>query len=242
MPHWGAERNHQLLEICYGSGRDHPQYAALHVDSGYFRLVYGRTSGWGTSVVLLPCIWSGGRYYQGARVKSQWQNEGDELVVSMSGTIAGLAVRCKVRLPPPDPAGRSASAKVNVTTSGAVRLDDRPGEAFKPVMLSSMWEPVPGMWDAREARADDQLFSLPNGGWVIRPPVVADEFSLIGGTSIWKVNAPTVTIHFDRPLAVTGWVVPDSNPNDDNLALWCASDRVLPAWSYTISSTSPSLL
>jgi len=237
MTHWSANRNHRLVEMSYGSGRDHPQYAALHTDSGYFRLVNGPSSGWGTSVVLLPCLWSRGRYYQGAPVDAQWRNEGDDLVVSVTGTIAKLTVRGEVRLPPPDPEGRSASARVTMTASGTVELDNRPGEAFKPVMLSSMKLTAPDMWDARSARAGSDHIIIPPAGWMIRPPVVTDEFALIGGTSTWKKNAPTITIHLDRKLPITGMVTPDANPNDDNLAFWCAFDRVLPEWSYTITAT-----
>jgi hypothetical protein len=52
------------------------------------------------------------------------------------GTISSLTVQIELRLSPP--AQDSISADVDVNVDGDVALDDRPGEAFKPMMLSSM--------------------------------------------------------------------------------------------------------
>src|SRR2546423_624850 len=126
MPEWNANSHQQILEICYGIGSHHPQYAALHLDSGYFRLVYGEESGWGTSVSLLPCLWTGGRYYQGAAVQAKWQPGGADLMVSITGEIGGLSVEGEVRIGAPDPSGRSAVAEVSMRCRGDVTLDRRP--------------------------------------------------------------------------------------------------------------------
>jgi hypothetical protein len=85
------------------------------------------------------------------------------------------------------------------------------------------------MWDAREASADSRTFSIPNGGWIVEPPVVASVFALRGGTSAWKSNAPTLEVVLDRRLEITGWVTESSDPNDDNVAYWAAASRVIPA-------------
>lgn len=71
---WLVRQRGTILEIACGSGSYFPQYAALHLDSGYFRMVYSPRSGWGTSVILMPAFWSGGRYYQGAPVTVSWRH------------------------------------------------------------------------------------------------------------------------------------------------------------------------
>jgi len=49
--------------------------------------------------------------------------------------------------------GIAPQAKVNASTSGSVLIDSRPGEAFKPVFLSSM-RVSDTQWDARAAVVD----------------------------------------------------------------------------------------
>ncbi len=55
---WSVSQNGTLLEIAYGSGTSFPQYAALDLNSSYFRMIYSSSAGWGTSVILLPVYWS----------------------------------------------------------------------------------------------------------------------------------------------------------------------------------------
>ena len=43
-PRWVVSPKETVLEIAYGSGTKTPQYGALHLDSGYFRLVPGSDS------------------------------------------------------------------------------------------------------------------------------------------------------------------------------------------------------
>lgn len=65
----------------------------------------------------------------------------------VSGNIGGLQVSLEVRLSPP--AGYGLTARVRTTSvTGNVALDNRPGEAFKTVMLSSM-RVSSTQWDAR---------------------------------------------------------------------------------------------
>jgi len=220
-----------ILQIAYGTGTDFPQYGALDLDSSYFRLNYGPTSGWGTSVILLPAFWSDGHYYQGAPITAAWQVEGPDLVLSIMGTIASLQVSSQVRLSPP--ADNTITAQATIEVDGSVPLDPRPGEAFKPVMLSSM-HISPTMWDTQAAYADCRTFSIPESGWIVQPPVIAHIFGLQGGTSDWKTNAPTIEVTLDRPLQITGWVTPSNDPNDDNVGFWAASDEALPSWSFKV--------
>jgi hypothetical protein len=238
---WAVTRVGNELQIAYGNGEDLPQYGVLHLDSGYFRLNFGPSSGWGTSIVLPPAFWSNGNYIQGTPVTAGWQIAGSHLFLSINGTISSLNVAIQIDLSPP--AQGSLSAHVSTSVEGSLPLDDRPGEAFKPVMLSSM-HIASTMWDAQAAFANCQVFSLPASGWSIpaQPSLQAHTFGLIGGTSTWKTNAPTTVILLDQPRQVAGWVTPSADPNDDNLGLWAAADVVLSSWSYTVISASGSSL
>ena len=77
MKTWSVTRNVPVLQIGYGSGVSFPQYAVLDLNSGYFRMIYSTTAGWGTSVILLPALWSRTScptdYCQGAPVTATWQ-------------------------------------------------------------------------------------------------------------------------------------------------------------------------
>ncbi len=234
---WVITQSGNILQIAYGSGTNFPQYGALHLASSYFRLNYGPTSGWGTSVILFPAFWSGGVYYQGAPVTDySWQVVNQNLVLSTVGTIGGLNVSSQVNLSPP--AENSIIAQVTTTVAGGVPLDNRPGEAFKPVMLSSM-HISSTQWDTRMAFVGCRYFDIPVSGWIIPSPFVTNNiFGLLGGTSEWKPNAPTIWIVLDRLMQVTGWVTPSTDPNDDNVGFWAAVDEVLPSWSFRIIATS----
>lgn len=180
-------------------------------------------------------------YNQGAPVSCTWGSEGENLVLTVAGMISGLNVSEEVRLSPP--IQNSLSASVNVVVDGEVELTYRPGETFKPVMLSSM-HISPTHWDAKSAYADSQIFSIPQSGWIIQPPVVTSVFGLLGGISEWQRennqgSVPTVRIELDQPLQVTGRVTWTLNPNDDNVGHWAASDVVLPSWSYRIFASAP---
>jgi len=228
---WSITRNGDILEIAYGSGTSFPQYAALHLDSSYFRMNYGPESGWGTSVILLPSFWTGGNYYQGAPIEVKYTRRGKNLLLKFNGTISGLDVRGTVYLYPPRE--NQISAMVSVRVRGNAVLDNRPGEAFKPVMLSSMHIDDDN-WDVQSAYIDSQSFQIPSEGWIINPPALSNIFGLEGGTSSWKTNAPTIEIDLDREMQITGWVTSSDDPNDDNVGMWAASDRVLRSWRYTI--------
>jgi hypothetical protein len=213
-----------------------PQYAALHTESSYFRPIYGPDSGWGSSVVLLPCFWSRGTYFQGAPITTTWKTDADDLVISFSGAVSTLYVSGEVRLAPPGP--DSASIVVSATTTGTVSLDRRPGEAFKPTFLSSM-HVSPSQWDADSAFIENEAYPIPAGGWIVEPPQPSRTFGLKGGTSSWKTNSPTITVTMDDERLVTGWVTETSNPDDDNIGWWPASDYVLPSWKYTVVASKP---
>jgi hypothetical protein len=232
----GGVKNTEI-RINYGTPSNNPQYAALHITSSYLRMNYGPGSGWGTSIVTMPCYWSGGIYYQGTAIDVSWLVDGDDLVLMIAGNLGPppgpLTVVETVRFLPP--ARGSFLATLSATVTGTVELDPRPGEAFKPVFLSSMHD-SDTVWDGSVAFADEQIYAFPPSQWVIAPQdeVYAATFGILGGTSDWNPNAPSVTIMFDQPYQIAGWVTRDKNPNDDNVGVWAASDSVLPCWSYTI--------
>ncbi|GBC92481.1 hypothetical protein HRbin15_00951 [bacterium HR15] len=228
---WSLRVRGTILEIFYGAGGSTPQYGALHLDSSYFRMNYGPNSSWGTSVILMPAFWSNGRYYQGAPVSWSHRIEGADLVLLLSGSIASLQVNLQVRLLPPRP--NELVAYVSASVNGSVPIDNRPGEAFKPVMLSSM-HVSSTLWDAQSAYAECSSYAIPSSGWIVYPATSGRLFGLLGGTSAWKPNAPTIEVLLPQPLQITGWVTYSTNPNDDNVGFWAASNQLMHSWSYTL--------
>ena len=234
---WLLTETRGQLRIAHRCGDSLPQIGALHLRESYFRLNYGPGAGWGTSVILLPIYWSEGCCYHGARVRAGWRTGGPDLTIDLEGCIGDLEVALSVTLPPPEPG--LVRARVRGRARGAVRLDRRPGEAFKPVMLSSM-RVAPDLWDASWALAGERRHAIPECGWIApRPAPVCDTLGLLGGSCKWKTNATTIRIALDEPLEVAGWVTPSHDPNDDNVGLWAASDRPLAEWSYTILASDP---
>jgi hypothetical protein len=229
---WSTTQHGQVLEIGFGQDGDFPQYAALHLDSGYLRMVYSRDVQWGSSVILLPSFWSGGQYYQGAPISASAVQEGSDLVVTIHSVLGGLDVSGTIRFVPPGASG--LKARVSMQTTGHLLVDSRPGEAFKPVMLASM-HISDTLWDASAAFVgENTICPIPVFGWILQPPVLANRFGLLGGTSQWKTNAPTLEVRFDGDLQVTGWVTPTSDPNQDNVGYWGASDTALSSWNYEV--------
>ena len=237
---WQVAAGKRIVAIHYGQGRAFPQIAALHLNSGYFRLTSG-PCGWGTSIVLLPTFWTRGALFQGAPIEARWQVEENALRILLKSRIAQLEVEGQIDLLPPK--ADSVTAKVSVQVDGHVELDHRTGETFKPVMLSSM-HVADDLWDANlafvgahsEIEGEFQSWLLPSRGWIMKPGDTkkTTRFGLQGGTSRWKQNAPTVEIALDRKLRVCGWVTPSQNPNHDNIGLWAASSRLLRSWNYTV--------
>jgi hypothetical protein len=222
--------------MFYGAEK-RPQYGALHLNDSYFRLNAGPSCGWGTSVILLPVFWSSTNcpppgLCQGGAIEVIHQIVGSDLVLSTRGTIGGLRVASKVYLRAPK--GDSITAEITTSLDGEVHLDLRPGEAYKPVMLSSM-NISSAVWDAQAAFVDKRTFWLPSSGWIMQPPILAEMFGLRGGRSTWNANAPTVEVRLDRPMLITGWVTPSTDPNDDNVGLWAASTEILRNWRLRIT-------
>jgi hypothetical protein len=228
---WSLRVRGTVLEVFYGTGGSAPQYAALHLDSSYFRLNYGPGSSWGTSVILMPAFWSNGIYYQGAPVNWSHRLEGSDLVLLLSGRIATLDVQLQVRLLPPRQ--NEMVAMVSASLSGSVPIDNRPGEAFKPVMLSSM-HVSSTLWDAQSAYAECLSYAIPTSGWIVYPATTGRLFGLLGGTSTWKPNAPTIEVLLPQPLQITGWVTYSTDPNDDNVGFWAASSQLMQTWNYSL--------
>jgi hypothetical protein len=229
---WTVDTTNSVWTISFGSGKSFPQYGALDTASGYLRLIPNTQSNWGTSVVLFPAFWSGGVYYQGTHIVASHSVSGNNLVIDFTGSLGGLNVAGKLTIYPPN---QQINAEVEISATGNVVLDNRPGEAFKLVMLSSMH--ISGsQWDSQSAVVGSQSYALPPSGWIIDPPRSGAVFSLTGGTSSWKANAPTVEVTFPTSQTVTGWVTSSSDPNDDNVGFWAASDSVVSSYSYNLTA------
>ena len=237
-----APENGDPWTIAFGSGTDFPQVAALHPRSGYFRLVSGTT--WGTSIILPPCFWSGGLLWQGPPIKATSHLDGNKLVIDAAGVQKGLNFKLRLSLSPPG--NDRIEAEVSGSTEGQVSLDTRPGEAFKPVMLSSM-RIAPTRWDASSVIIDNTPIAfndaMPGNHFLIAPaPLVqVKRFGFRGGKSEWQPGqpAPTVEILLDDALQIAGYRTSSTNPNDDNLGLWAATDKVLASWHYIIVASRP---
>lgn len=261
-PTWYVSPVGDELRLAYGPSGPaghFPQVAVLHRRDGFFRLAPPGTT-WGTSAILPPALWTGGRYVQGAPVVAAWRLAGRALLLALGGAPGGLPFVATVRLGPPadGPEGGTlggsrggelrAAVRVCLGADGArVPLDPRPGEGAKLVTLSSM-RVSRRRWDAQEAHAGKRRLTIPaarghagsRGGWLAWPPMPASTFALLGGSSAWKAAAPTVEVRLDRRLTVTGWLTPSRNPNGDNLSLWAAAPVFPPAWRYTLTARRPS--
>ena len=165
-----------------------------------------------------------------------WRTAGPDLVLTLSGTIAGLGVNEEVWIAPPEP--NSLRANVAMKGSGSVVLDDRPGEAFKIANLSSM-HISSDVWDAQSAFIGAQTYGIPSSGWIVDPPVMGSVFGLNGGTSSWKTNAPTIRVQLYQDRTITGWVTPSGDPNNDNVGFWAACDTVPSAWQFYTLTAMP---
>jgi len=236
LAEWSVAQKGNILEIAYGTEGDYSQYGALHLNDSYFRLIYGPESGWGTSVILMPSFWEGGVLYQGAPVSYTYQIYGSDLIINANGNISTLNVNFQICIFPPT--DDSITSQITVSAFGNINLDDRPGEAFKLVTLSSM-HISPSSWDCCQAFANSSPFSLPSEGWIIQPPITGNIFGLEGGTSGWKTNAPTIEVQMDQNVKITGWVTPSNNPNNDNVGFWGALNNFVSTWSYQLISRAP---
>lgn len=240
MAYWSYSyggKSDSELRIAYGTQSHSPQYAVLHLNDSYLRLTNGPECGWGTSVVTMPVYWSGGKNHQGVKIHVEAAVQGDNLVVQSNGMSNTLQNSTTIEFYPP--LDGLIAARVKTRTIGTLALDDRIGEAFKPVFLSSMH--ISDLnWDCSSAFIADDTVQLPKSGFIVPPSMerCVKTFGLNGGTSRWKKNAPTVTIELEQPMAVAGWVAGSKNPNGDNVGLWAASNEVLPFWSYTIRTSS----
>lgn len=239
--------NEKELKIFFNNKTTVSQYGSLNLTSSYIRLITGPASGWGTSIILLPVFWRVGKSGpdQGSPIRATWTIVDQNLILHINGTIASLNVSSEVNLSPP--IDESITAKVTTKVIGNVTLATRPGEAFKPVMLSSM-HISPLMWDCQEAFADNRTYSIPDSGWInsTQAPAVNQDFGLIGGTSSMKKNetlknvsnTPNIKIELDHPMLIAGWVTKSNNRNDDNIGFWASSEKVLPSWSYRVIASN----
>ena len=239
---WSVRRRSRVLEVSFGPPGHLPEVAALHLSSGYLRLTYTPGGAWGTSVVLLPSFWAEGRYHQGAPLEVAWREHGDRLALSLSARpgrprgrrAGGLDVRGELRIAPPRRDGRSPPPPSSPRARSAWTTGRTPSSRCcspRCTPPATAGTPAAPCWTAPRRRSPTPAPSA-------RPGRPVRRLGLEGGTSAWKREAPTIEVAFDRALAAGGWVTPSTNPDDDNVALWAASDGGLDAWHYVISATA----
>lgn len=219
------------LEIAYGTGEDFPQYGVLHLNSGYLRLNFGPGAGWGPSIITLPSFWEGGALHQSAQVIPQIQEDGETMIINYSSSISSLDVDGKITLQPP--VTGMIAARIDIEVTGNVVLDNKPGEAYQMVKLPSM-NIGNDNWDSEKTFVGTQDYSIPVDGWIIQPTVEESSFGYLGGTSDWKINAPSMDMILDTSADITGWVDYSQDSNDDNISLWASSDQVVTDYGYTV--------
>jgi hypothetical protein len=257
--HWQANLAGEPYRFGFGAGTHTPELVALYRSSSYLRLVPSETSAWGTSAVLLPTfVWVDRngvqRYLQGGRVTVGVDDRGPDLVLTLEGRQSPatadwtLTTRLTLRVHPPAP-GRivaDVTAQTVQDPPGAVVPLHRPGETFKPALLSSM-NMGADQFDASAAYAGQVTVTpIPAEQWIFPTPVVTNVFGVRGGTSRWQCQtaggkpAPRVELQLPSDYEVTGWVTrftpPD--PTQDNIAVWFNSADGVPAsWSYRVVMT-----
>lgn len=243
---WIVDTVGREIRFSYGSGVDYPQYAALYTDSSHLRLTYGHEGGWGTAVLLTPSFWIGPVYYMGTPIETEVQLTCDTVTVEYSGTIAGL--HSSGTLVINAPTATETTAHVHIATSGTITLaNDRPREAFKPVMLTSMHDSST-FWDASSIIIGNDSYAFPatiENQWMTSTSIPATRFGLVGGTSTWVTNGPTIIVETTGLInpTVTGWithfkevdgVLVPVDEDDDNVGLWTTETSVPGSWSYNI--------
>jgi hypothetical protein len=230
---WSVSRRGQLIEAGFGLGTHFPQYLALHAESGFLRLNGGPGSDWGSSVALLPPLWEAGRYAQGGPVSVTWKSFGSTSILSFSGRMSSLRVHGELHLR--EPGFEGFACDVFMSVAGDIRLDCRPGEAFKPVFASSM-HVGDDRWDVESVCVDARRYTMPERGWIVEPVVQGRRMVLNGGASRWKRRATSVEIELDERMIIAAWKSPSSDPNDDNVGVWAAADHVPRDWHYVMTA------
>jgi hypothetical protein len=244
------------LNISYGSPQTgYPECAEFDMGSSFFRLSPDSSTAWASSILLNPAYWSNNIYNQGGTLTLQSHSVvNGNLVLNFTGIIGSLSTASTVTIHPPAMAvtGTNAvdsiQADVSVAVTGSVVLDQRPGEAFKVMAVSSMHD-SDTVWDNQYIQSGSgSKFTYPDaGGWIVpNGAVTANNFLLQGGISNWQTQsssgraAPTISVTLDKARPVLARDTADTNPNHDNVEAWAASDNdgetVQSSWTYSVKA------
>lgn len=267
---WKLIQSDTTVKIAYNEGTQLPVYGILDLATSELQLLYGPLSNAGTAVVLMPAIWSqencASDYCETAPVAlttplSKIDTSGPQVVIPISGTIAGLQVTLSVTFFAPQPGQDSIKVDVTANAPGAhaIPLDAGQPDAFKAVLLRSMYFIDPNhklqtQLTAQQAFIYSQYYSLKQP--IAYHPVQgkdAQVFGLVGNntpnstiTSFVPIrNSPTITVTMNDPtsLLVTVEVQASdpNNPGKDNISLWGAFDpaHVQDAWIYSVTVSNP---
>jgi len=230
------------------------QVLAIHTHDGYLRAAPGTS--WGTSVIILPCVRiAPATVIHGGTIESwEFGSVGTSSVCKLKARGGPFTYECNLIIQPPY--NNQICLDISMIVTGNVELDQSlPGEAFKPVFLSSMFQGEDGL-DCICAYNGKDWTAIPNNGWIFTPKTEGSRITLEGKTTqrssedhkIFNLKegkpaveniAPTVDIYFDRTLKTCGWVTPSTDLNRDNVGLWFGSNEILYRYSYRLVYRKP---
>lgn len=226
-----------VIEIGYYIDGGYPQIFALHKNDGAMRLTYLPDGSWGTAVYPLG-YWHDDYYVKGITIDNfDYHEQSSNLVLELTASTQDIdTIDYIITLYPPQ--DNSTRANVEMTISNTIELDNRPvqGETFQLAVLASM-NIGNNLWDAKQAYAGVTVVDTPDSEFIFDNVIRTRKFGLIGGTSDWKENAPTIKIISDRDVYIQGWVTPSTDTDDDNIGMWGGQDEMVLSWSYAVEST-----
>ncbi len=251
--------------IAYNGGTILPAYGTLDLNTSELQLIYGPLSNKGTAIVLLPALYSQKdcltNYCEKAPVTiTQTQivaddsGQGSDIIIKLSGTIAGLNVDVMLRFLPP-PSGQDAitvNVMVNAPAAKTIPIDpSHPIDAFKPVVLRSTFFSAT-KFGAQQA----YIVGQPPASFVL--PTAFNRFlgndaktfglrinKTLDDKNLLVINDPTIEVKMNAPtsLMVTAEVQQSSGPSNTNISLWgifnTAQKSWPDMWSYTVTASNP---
>lgn len=213
---WHVFVENNTLQVSHVNGSLLSTYATLDLNTSRLQLLYNPQGPFGTSVVLLPALWTtscqGGPYCETGPVTSYQVPQGQQdlsnpkLSIPITGTVAGLTVHIALTFSKNTNSSFSVTVDANIPpgpnhvvlstqdSSGNTLVD----EAFKPVLLHSNFV-SPKQGTAQRAvfgQQSEDLLQIMNSQKPANrtlPMSVLTTFSLVGGKSN-PLTYPTVKV------------------------------------------------
>ena len=265
MPWELIQTTDTTVVIAYNKGTTLPAYGTLDLSTSELQLIYGPLSNKSTAIVLLPAFYSQKEcltnYCQTApvaitntQIVADASGQGSDMIIDLSGTIAGLPVDVTLQFLPP-PTGQdtiTVTVTVNAPNAKSIPLDPgHPMDAFKPVVLSSTF------FSAIQFGAQQAYIVGQQPASFVLPTAFnrflgndAQTFGLridrtLDDKNFLVINDPTIEVKMTAPtsLQVTAEEQQSSDPNSTNISLWGVfkmAQKMWPdSWSYTVTASNP---